>query len=100
MKLTEIQRSIWLAAAILASGNLFLFVRRVIFCNKFIPWGLNALVLGMKKDESLYHKHLLSWTYFACWCNTVQITSFNANFLLFLCILTLSSFPLENDCER
>ena len=27
-------------------------------CNKFIPWGLNALVLRMKKDESLYDNML------------------------------------------
>ena len=62
MKLTEIQRSIWLAAAILDSGNLFLFVRRDIFCNKFIPWGLNALVLGMKKDDiiNIYYHYSLS----------------------------------------
>ena len=31
-----------------------------ISCNKFIPWGLNALVLRMEKDESLYDKLLSS----------------------------------------
>ena len=56
--------------------------------DKFIPCGLNALILRMKKDESLYDKHLTSLfkfsTFFGCWQNAFQTPRFNANFLFFL----------------
>ena len=62
------------------------------------------LVLRMNKDESLYDKLLLSLftfrTFLGWWQNTFQTSSFNANFLLFLYILTPSRFLLENDYER
>ena len=62
------------------------------------------LVLLMRKDESLYDNFLSSLftfrTSFGCWQNTFQTPSFNANFLLFLYILTPSSFLLENDYDR
>ena len=68
--------------------------------NKFIPWGLNAFVLRMKKYESLYDKLLSSsfifGTFFGCWQNTFQTPRFNANFLLFLYILTPSNFLLKS----
>ena len=56
-------------------------------CNKFIPWGLNALVLCMEKDEGLYEKLLSSLftfrNFFGCWQNSFQTPSFKANFFFF-----------------
>ena len=72
-----------------------------ISCNKFIPWGLNALVWRIKKDESqydklffsIYDKSLFTFrTFLGCWQNTFQTTSFKTNSLLFLYVLTPSSF--------
>ena len=105
VEMTDIHRSIWQPPAILDSADLSYVHDAIdISRNKFIPWGLNALVLRMKKDESLYDKLLSSLftfrTFLDCWQNTFQTPSFNANILLFLYILTPSSFLLENYYER
>ena len=53
VKMTDIQRSVWLTAAILDSIYSYVHDAIDISCNKFILWGLNVLVIRMKKDESL-----------------------------------------------
>ena len=57
-----------------------------ISCNKFrfIPWGLNALVLRMKKDESLYDIFFMTVIHFQHFAVAEYISDIKfANFLLF-----------------